>query len=82
MEKAIRGWKDELMRAHRRMGDLFARTEARERSLAYLIWSDPVNFCETVGLFLSLSLHWSWVCDIKVGIMRPGDPPSNPRIVR
>ena len=31
-----RGWKDELMRAHRRMGDLFARTEARERSLAYL----------------------------------------------
>jgi SRSO17 transposase len=36
MEKAIRGWKGELMRAHRRMGDLFARSEVRERSLAYL----------------------------------------------
>jgi SRSO17 transposase len=36
MEKAIRGWKDELMRAHQRMGDLFARSEVRDRSLAYL----------------------------------------------
>jgi SRSO17 transposase len=36
MEKAIRGWKDELMRTHQRMGDLFARSEVRERSLAYL----------------------------------------------
>jgi SRSO17 transposase len=36
MEKAIRGWKEELVRAHQRMGDLFARSEVRERSLAYL----------------------------------------------
>jgi hypothetical protein len=36
MEKTIRGWKDELMGAHRQMGDLFARSEVRERSLAYL----------------------------------------------
>ena len=36
MEKTIRGWKDELMRAHRRIGNLFARSEVRERSLAYL----------------------------------------------
>jgi SRSO17 transposase len=36
MEKTIRGWKDELMRAHQRMGDLFARSEVRGRSLAYL----------------------------------------------
>src|SRR5487761_1808781 len=36
MEKRIRRWKDELMRAHQRMGDLFARTEVRGRSLAYL----------------------------------------------
>lgn len=36
MEKTIRGWKDELVRAHERMGDLFARSEVRGRSLAYL----------------------------------------------
>lgn len=36
MEKTIRGWKGELMRAHLRMGDLFARSEVRDRSLAYL----------------------------------------------
>ena len=36
MEKTIRGWKDELVRAHQRVEDLFARTEVRERSLAYL----------------------------------------------
>ena len=36
MEKTIRGWKGELMRAHRGMGDPFARSEVRERSLAYL----------------------------------------------
>ena len=36
MEKTIRGWKDELMRAHQRMGDLFARSEVRGRSLGYL----------------------------------------------
>jgi len=36
MEKTIRGWKGELMRAHQGMGDLFARSEVRERSLAYL----------------------------------------------
>jgi SRSO17 transposase len=36
MEKTIRGWKDKLMGAHRQMGDLFARSEVRERSLAYL----------------------------------------------
>ncbi len=36
MEKTIRGWKNELMRAHQGMGDLFARSEVRERSLAYL----------------------------------------------
>jgi len=36
MEKTIQGWKGELMQAHQRMGDLFARSEVRERSLAYL----------------------------------------------
>ena len=36
MEKTIRGWKGELMRAHQRMGDLFARSEVRDRSRAYL----------------------------------------------
>jgi hypothetical protein len=36
MEKTIRGWKDELTRAHARMEDLFARSEVRGRSLAYL----------------------------------------------
>ena len=36
MEKTIGGWKGELMRAHQGMGDLFARSEVRERSLAYL----------------------------------------------
>jgi SRSO17 transposase len=36
MKKAIAGWKDELVRAHERIADLFARSEVRERSLAYL----------------------------------------------
>ena len=36
MEKAIRGWKTELERAHRRIADLFPRSEVRERCLAYL----------------------------------------------
>jgi hypothetical protein len=36
MEETIRGWKDELVRAHERIADLFARSEVRERSLAYL----------------------------------------------
>lgn len=36
MEKSIAGWKAELVRVHRRMGDLFARSEVRERSLAYV----------------------------------------------
>jgi len=36
MEETIRGWKDEIVRAHERIADLFARSEVRERSLAYL----------------------------------------------
>jgi len=36
MKKTIAGWKDELGRAHQRIADLFARSEVRERSLAYL----------------------------------------------
>ena len=36
MEETIRGWKDELVRAHERIADLFARSEVRDRSLAYL----------------------------------------------
>jgi hypothetical protein len=36
MEAAIKGWQDELVRAHDRIADLFARSEVRERSLAYL----------------------------------------------
>ena len=36
MAKLIAGWKDELVRAHQRIADLFARSEVRERSLAYL----------------------------------------------
>ena len=36
MEKPIRGWKGELVRVHRRLVDLFPRTEVCERSLSYL----------------------------------------------
>jgi SRSO17 transposase len=36
MEKRISGWKRELMRSHDRIAGVFARSEARERSLAYL----------------------------------------------
>lgn len=36
MEKTIRGWQKELVRVHQRLGDLFPRSEVRERSLAYL----------------------------------------------
>lgn len=36
MEKQSTGWKCELLRAHERIAGLFARSEARERSLAYL----------------------------------------------
>jgi SRSO17 transposase len=36
MEKRLSGWKRELLRAHGLIAGLFARLEARERSLAYL----------------------------------------------
>src|SRR5487761_1275773 len=36
MEKRLSGWKRELLRSHDRIAGLFARSEARERSLAYL----------------------------------------------
>lgn len=36
MEKRLTGWKRELLRCHDRISGLFARSEARERSLAYL----------------------------------------------
>jgi SRSO17 transposase len=36
MEKRLSGWKRELLRAHGLIAGLFARSEARERSLAYL----------------------------------------------
>ena len=36
MEKRSSGWKRELLRCHDRIAGLFARSEARERSLAYL----------------------------------------------
>jgi len=36
MEKRFSGWKRELLRSHDRIAGLFARSEARERSLAYL----------------------------------------------
>jgi SRSO17 transposase len=36
MEKRLSGWKRELLRCHDRIAGLFARSEARERSLAYL----------------------------------------------
>ena len=36
MEKPIRGWKGELVRVHRRLMDLFPRSEVCERSLSYL----------------------------------------------
>jgi len=36
MEKAIRRWREELARVHERVGDLFPRSEVRERSLSYL----------------------------------------------
>jgi SRSO17 transposase len=36
MEKRLSGWKRELLRAHGRIAGLFARSEVRERSYAYL----------------------------------------------
>jgi SRSO17 transposase len=36
MEKVLSGWKDEIGGAHGRIAGLFARSEARERSFAYL----------------------------------------------
>ena len=36
MKTSIPLWKGELVRLHQRMGDVFARSEVRERSLAYL----------------------------------------------
>ena len=41
MRPSIRGWKGELVQLHQRIGDTFARSEVRERSLAYLegLWS-------------------------------------------
>jgi SRSO17 transposase len=36
MEKKIQGWREELVRVHQRIGDLFPRSEVRERSLAYM----------------------------------------------
>jgi hypothetical protein len=36
MEKRLSGWKRELLRAHGLIAGMFARSEARERSLAYL----------------------------------------------
>ena len=36
MEKRLAGWKRELLRAHDRIARLFARSEPRARSLAYL----------------------------------------------
>ena len=36
MEKRLSGWKSELLRAHGLIADLFARSEPRARSLAYL----------------------------------------------
>ena len=36
MEKRSGGWKREVLRAHKRIAGLFARSEARERSRGYL----------------------------------------------
>src|ERR1022692_4160761 len=36
MEKRLAGWKRELLRAHGLIAELFARSEPRARSLAYL----------------------------------------------
>ncbi|MEO6912049.1 MAG: IS701 family transposase [Edaphobacter sp.] len=36
MEKRLSGWKRELLRSHGRIAGLFARSEPRERSLAYV----------------------------------------------
>ncbi len=36
MEKSIGDWKGELERAHQRIADVFARSEVRERGLAYM----------------------------------------------
>jgi SRSO17 transposase len=36
MEKRLSGWKRELLRCHDRIAGVFARSEARERSLVYL----------------------------------------------
>jgi SRSO17 transposase len=36
MKQSIQGWKGELVRAHQRVEDVFARSEVRQRGLAYL----------------------------------------------
>lgn len=36
MKTSIQGWQGELVRLHQRIEDIFARSEVRERSLAYL----------------------------------------------
>ena len=36
MEKTIRRWREELVQVHQRLGDLFPRSEVRERSLSYV----------------------------------------------
>ena len=36
MKQSIQGWKGELVQAHQRVEDVFARSEVRQRGLAYL----------------------------------------------
>lgn len=51
MEKRSTGWKRELLRAHERIAGLFARSEARQRSLAYL--QGLLSHCERKN-------GWQW----------------------
>ena len=51
MEKRLSGWKRELQRSHDRIAGLFARSEARERSLAYL--QGLLSHCERKN-------GWQW----------------------
>jgi SRSO17 transposase len=51
MEKRLLGWKRELMRLHDRIAGLFARSEARERSLAHL--QGLLSHCERKN-------GWQW----------------------
>ena len=56
MEKRLSGWKRELLRCHDRIAGLFARSEARGRSLAYL--QGLLSHCERKNGWQLILAFW------------------------